>query len=610
MNNVRSILTVLDAINENTVPKPEREGWWADADSPANDFQGYNQTTYRGKHPFVIVNRGGQVTRIWIPTAKGKQEIKAEYPNSILYKTGTEKSPKPISAPIKKAASLDSNSNLYKTIQKGIDQNKYKNTLDDFIKSDEKGLANNPEAVGAITELNQRLSTLGFSATTSSTKYDIKTVNTVKALQQAYNNMYGDQRLKVDGDLGPNTFKALTDVETLIKKFNSQTTTTESFKSEIARNIINEEVKQLTGRAASELTQTLVALDKFYQSATTNGLTVGPELQQRLINARLSLATHTIDVSKEITPYISTISKGAVERSKEQTRVVPGGGEIKVEPEVVEPEKKPEKKPEVVEPKKKPEVVEPKVVEPKVVEPEKKPVEPEKKPVEPEKKSEVLPFRGGDDIKAMQSDMLVLLSAWSGDQDLFEAKVKEFIELYEESINKNGDDRVRMQAEGLMRRLIQILIGNSRVPDTVQSDNAGKILIRKDKINRSTTKLVRDFRTSLGGPKPEPEPKPETTEETNVFNTKVANKWPVVITITDDNTIEMDMFDGKHQFKNVEFFPPRVFKGSDDRPGKDGTQMYGSNSSVQTQQQYLGSDWDEFFETLAKVDKLVKERTN
>ena len=75
-------------------------------------------------------------------------------------------------------------------------------------------------------------------------------------------------------------------------------------------------------------------------------------------------------------------------------------------------------------------------------------------------------------------------------------------------------------------------------------------------------------------------------------------------------SIDMDMFDGKHQFKNVEFFPPRVFKGSDDRPGKDGTQMYGSNSSVQTQQQYLGSDWDEFFETLAKVDKLVKERTN
>lgn len=580
MSNVRSILTVLDAINENTVPKPEREGWWADADSPSKDFQGYNQTTYRGKHPFVIVNRGGQVTRIWIPTAKGKQEIKTKYPNSILYKTGTEKSPKPISVQKKPA---DVISTIKKSVEKSIAQNKYRNTLSDFIKSNEKGLANNPEAVGAITELNQRLSTLGFSATTSSTKYDIKTVNTVKALQQAYNNMYGDQRLKVDGDLGPNTFKALDYVEKLIKKFDSQTTTTESFKSEIARNIINEEVKQLTGSVAGELTQTLVALDKFYQSATTNGLTISPELQQRLINARLSLATHTIDVSKEITPYISTISKGAVERSKEQTRVVPGGGEIKVEPE---------KKTEPVVKKTEPKVVEPKVVEPKVV--------------EPEKTSEVLPFRGGDDIKAMQSDMLVLLSAWSGDQDLFEAKVKEFIELYEESINKNGDDRVRMQAEGLMRRLIQILIGNSRVPDTVQNDNAGKILIRKDKINRSTTKLVRDFRTSLGGPKPEPEP--ETNEETNVFNAKVDNKWPAVFTITDDNTIEIDLYDGKYQYKNVEFLPPRQFRGTDDRPGKDGEQTYGSQDP--DSKIYFKSQWDEFFETLAKVDKLVKERKN
>lgn len=582
MSNVRSILTVLDAINENTVPKPEREGWWADADSPSKDFQGYNQTTYRGKHPFVIVNRGGQVTRIWIPTAKGKQEIKTKYPNSILYKTGTEKSPKPISVQKK---SSDVISTIKKSVEKSIAQNKYRNTLSDFIKSDEKGLANNPEAVGAITELNQRLSTLGFSATTSSTKYDIKTVNTVKALQQAYNNMYGDQRLKVDGDLGPNTFKALDYVEKLIKKFDSQTTTTESFKSEIARNIINEEVKQLTGSVAGELTQTLVALDKFYQSATTNGLTISPELQQRLINARLSLATHTIDVSKEITPYISTISKGAVERSKEQTRVVPGGGEIKVEPEV--------KKTEPVVKKTEPVVkkTEPKVVEPKVV--------------EPEKTSEVLPFRGGDDIKAMQSDMLVLLSAWSGDQDLFEAKVKEFIELYEESINKNGDPRVRMQAEGLMRRLIQILIGNSRVPDTVQSDNAGKILIRKDKIDRSTIKLIRDFRTSLGGVKPEA----ETNEETNVFNAKVANKWPAVFTITDDNTINLDLFD-KYEFKKVKFIPPRMFEGTDDRPDMPGTQKYGSNAIDQTDSQYLGSDWDEFFETLVKVDKLVKERKN
>ena len=97
MSNVRSILNVLDAINENTVPTPEREGWWADEDSTSIDFQGYNQDTYRGKHPFVIVNRGNQVTLIWIPTAKARQEIKAKYPNSILYKTGTEKSPQPIS---------------------------------------------------------------------------------------------------------------------------------------------------------------------------------------------------------------------------------------------------------------------------------------------------------------------------------------------------------------------------------------------------------------------------------------------------------------------------------------------------------------------------------
>ena len=209
----------------------------------------------------------------------------------------------------------------------------------------------------------------------------------------------------------------------------------------------------------------------------------------------------------------------------------------------------------------------------------------------------------------MQSDMLVLLSAWSGDQDLFEAKVKEFIELYEESINKNGDPRVRMQAEGLMRRLIQILIGNSRVPDNVQSDNAGKILIRKDKINTSTIKLIRDFRTSLGGVKPEPEPEAETNEETNVFNAKVANKWPAVFTITDDNTINLDLFD-KYEFKKVKFLPPRMFEGTDDRPDMPGTQKYGSNAIDQTDSQYLGSDWDEFFETLVKVDKLVKERKN
>ncbi len=578
MSNVRSILNVLDAINENTVPTPEREGWWADEDSTSIDFQGYNQDTYRGKHPFVIVNRGNQVTLIWIPTAKARQEIKAKYPNSILYKTGTEKSPQPISV---STSSVDK-------IEKKL--NDYKDTLDNFVKSDQKGLANNPEAVGAITELNQRLSTLGFSATTGSTKYDIKTVNTVKALQQAYNNMYGDQRLKVDGDLGPNTFKSLTAVETLIKRFNLQTTTTESFKSEIARNIIKEEVSQLTGPDAGELTKTLVALDKFYQSATTNGLTVSPELQQKLINARLSLATHTIDVSREITPYISTISKGAVERSKEQTKVATGGGKITVEPTSRLETKGKTPEPKVVK-KAEPEVVTP---EPKVV----KKAEPEV--VTPEPRPSVLPFRGGDDIQAMQSDMLVLLSAWTGNQETFKVKVQEFIDLYQESINKNGDDRVRMQAEGLMRRLIQILIGNSRVPDNVQSDSAGKILIRKDKIDRSTVKLIRDFRTSLGGPKPEPEPE----EESNVFEFQI-NGFPGKITITDDNTIEADVYD--YEFKNVKFLPPRAFEGTDDRPGKDGTQIYGSNDANGATKAF-DQQWDEFFEKLAEADKLVKER--
>ena len=599
MSDVRNILNALDAISENTVPKPSREGWWADENHTSIGLQVYNQPTYRGKHPFVVVDKDGQVTRIWLPTAKGQEEIKAEHPDAVIYASGTEANPQPQNTASKTASKIDKNI---------VPPADYKDNLANFVASDEKGLANNPEATGAITELNTRLSTLGFSEVASSTVYDIKTVNTVKALQQAYNNMYGEQRIKVDGDLGPRTFKVLTSVEDLLKKFNIQTATTESFKSEIARNIINEEVKQITGNVAGELTQTLVALDKFYQSATTNGLTISPDLQQRLINARLSLATHTIDVSTEITPYISTISKGAVERSKEQTATADGGGKITTtdpddtkvtrDLDAIDAEREKQANKGITDPDDrkaagldKANVVEPEVVEPEVVEPE---------VVEPE----VFTFKGGDEITAMQSDMIVLLSAWSGDQNLFEAKVKEFIELYEESINKNGDDRVRIQAEGLMRRLIQILIGNSRVPDTVQNDNAGKILIRKDKIDRSTIKLIRDFRTSLGRPKPEP----ETTEETNVFNTKIANKWPVVFTITDDNTIDMNMFDGKHQFKNVEFFPPRMFKGSDDRPGKDGTQTYGSQDPNASN--YLDSTWDEFFETLANVDKLVKERTN
>jgi hypothetical protein len=325
MNTVRSILNVLDAINEEVAPSYERQGWWADEDSTSIGLQVYNQTSYRGRHPFVIVNRGNQMTLIWLPTAKGLVEIKELYPNVTIYQAGSERNPQPLSAladiepEVRSAVATD---------------NDYRASLDNFVGSDEKGLANNPEAVGAITELNQRLSTLGFSATAGSTIYDIKTVNTVKALQQAYNNMYGEQRIKVDGDLGPLTLNVLKKVEDLLKQFDLQTTTTESFKSAIAKYIIKEEVTQITGDKAGELTQTLVALDKFYESATTNGLTINADLQQRLINARLSLATHTIDVTREITPYISTISNGAIERSKEQTATVSNGGEIKVEPEV------------------------------------------------------------------------------------------------------------------------------------------------------------------------------------------------------------------------------------------------------------------------------------
>jgi len=76
--------------------------------------------------------------------------------------------------------------------------------LGKFAKSDEKGLANNPEEKEAIEELQQFLTDLGYDTKGIDGIYGGGTTDSVRQFQQAFG-------LTVDGDAGPNTIQAIQD---------------------------------------------------------------------------------------------------------------------------------------------------------------------------------------------------------------------------------------------------------------------------------------------------------------------------------------------------------------------------------------------------------------
>lgn len=318
----------------------------------ARSLQGHSIANYRGIHPYADIQHQGKLTRVYVEEPNVDAFL-ARYPDANVMKADG-------SGPLRPVASTSSDDDDAAAVDAAASDDQaglaaassalatnYRNSLDDFMNPDsgQGGMANNPEAVGAIKELNTRLSNLGFTnVQADSEEYSAATRRAVRDFQTAYNRMYQatysdtasrpdiEPEIRVDGDFGPNTFKALESVEDIfetIERLVAASSTENSsiqYKSAISKMLEESFIfEELTSPQLGELTGSIIAIDKFIGGAGEN-FTLGDERTQLLINARTLLNDWVKDMSAEPAPNIVRMSNGSI-TPVGGTTTISGGGD-------------------------------------------------------------------------------------------------------------------------------------------------------------------------------------------------------------------------------------------------------------------------------------------
>jgi hypothetical protein len=309
--------------------RPTREVFF---DPNARSLQGHSQERFRGQEPYVDVRIRNELTRIYT-RERNVEALRDRYPNATVMKADSsgpyftqdnDTQPQSTAGGNDGSDAVDNAPN-----NDGLDPARdavaadYTANLDDFVASDERGLANNPEATGAIQELNTRLANLGFTnVQADSEQYSQATREALRDFQTAYNRMFDTttatgnvpNTISVDGDLGPNTYRALQEVE---RRFESierlvRTSATESitFKSSISKVIESIIKEELSGSQVGDLTAELIGIDKFI-GAAGESFNIESRLET-LINARLLVNNNVQQMSEEPTPNIVAMSNGRI----------------------------------------------------------------------------------------------------------------------------------------------------------------------------------------------------------------------------------------------------------------------------------------------------------
>jgi hypothetical protein len=317
--------------------RPTREFFF---DPTARSLQGHSISNFRGTEPYIDVTLQRELTRVYT-RERNAEALRNAYPDATVMKAdgsgpyfeqpesgraspaASDSAAVQNAEPASAAATAATNATLEPT------GNEYKDTLDDFVAptSNQGGLRNNPEAAGAIKELNTRLSALGFTnIQAGSEEYSRATDQAIRDFQRAYNRMYVGttnaanttvpERIRVDGDLGPNTYRALQEVEntfsTIERLLAAASPVTDSiiFKSSISKMIEGLVKEELTQTQMGELTGKLIAIDKFIGAAGENYNI--DSRKQMLINARTAVSDHVAGISTEPTPNIVRLSNGGI----------------------------------------------------------------------------------------------------------------------------------------------------------------------------------------------------------------------------------------------------------------------------------------------------------
>jgi len=302
----------------------------------------------RDEKPYIDIERRGEYVRI-----RGDAEnLSTAFPNATIMKADG-------SGPLNPVDNGDANANAVaaggdaNAVAAGGDANavaaggdqaglaaansalatNYRNSLDDFVApgANQGGLANNPEAVGAIKELNTRLSNLGFTnVQADSEEYSAATRQAVRDFQTAFNRMYQatypdqatapdiEPNIDIDGDFGADTLNALKQVEQLFSTIerlvaaNSTENSSIQYKSSISKMLEETFIfEELNSAQLGELTGSIIAVDKFVGAAGEN-FALSDARKQMLINARTLLNDWVKDMSAEPAPNIVSMSNGSI----------------------------------------------------------------------------------------------------------------------------------------------------------------------------------------------------------------------------------------------------------------------------------------------------------
>ena len=302
----------------------------------------------RDEKPYIDIERRGEYVRI-----RGDAEnLSTAFPNATIMKADGSG---PLNPADNSAASANAAGNLPRDRERDGSNpggtttvveptaaaadalartgDEYKNSLDDFVApgANQGGLANNPEAVGAIKELNTRLSNLGFTnVQADSEEYSAATRQAVRDFQTAFNRMYQatypdqatapdiEPNIDIDGDFGPDTLNALKQVEQLFSTIerlvaaNSTENSSIQYKSSISKMLEETFIfEELNSAQLGELTGSIIAVDKFVGAAGEN-FALSDARKQMLINARTLLNDWVKDMSAEPAPNIVSMSNGSI----------------------------------------------------------------------------------------------------------------------------------------------------------------------------------------------------------------------------------------------------------------------------------------------------------
>jgi hypothetical protein len=292
----------------------------------ARSLQGHSIANFRGNEPYIDIQLRGELTRVYTREAN-VAALQVEYPTATVMKADGSGPLNPVDNDASGTggtgdADAVANNNANQAVPAGgnAENNaaaevapEYKDSIADFIASDQKGLANNPEATGAIKELNNKLADLEFPGVTrDSEEYNREAV---RAFQNAYNAM-GGSSITADGDFGPNTNTALERIEAdfeAIERLVNNNAVTDSviYKSSISKMLESLIKEELTQTQLGDLTGRLVAIDKFI-GGMPEGYTISNARKELLINGRLAIADHITGVSREPTPNITNMSGGRI----------------------------------------------------------------------------------------------------------------------------------------------------------------------------------------------------------------------------------------------------------------------------------------------------------